>query len=330
MKKEPISVLELTPRTENPYREAKDLTNSYKQCISEIAYVPNVRKFEDYLGVLLNKPHEPSRGAANSQAKKRNGLHFWSGAKAKISGWLNDDDSYEEYLKLKKKKDSEAELIYSHDLENYRLKLESYNEDCKKLTDAFLSLDEELVTQYFSYVLLNDKFSIDYFNEYQVGIMNPWFKDGIISFKYRIPCTGEILPLDYFFYDDEYHCIRDKQLSVGVAVDFRNDIARKILLRAAATLFMSDEYELLNTVDMIGYIEEDDRRVSVIRLTFPRDKVLGKSPDYMHIKEAFRDDYFEEHSPGLYEIETYQLRELLIRPRVSGQTRDRVRNERKP
>ncbi len=47
-------------------------------------------------------------------------------------------------------------------------------------------------------------------------------------------------------------------------------------------------------------------------------------------KEVFRDDYFEEHSPGLYEIETYQLRELLIRPRVSGQTRDRVRNELKP
>lgn len=40
-------------------------------------------------------------------------------------------------------------------------------------------------------------------------------------------------------------------------------------------------------------------------------------------------DYFEEHSPGLYEIETYQLRELLIRPRVSEQTKDKARNERK-
>ena len=326
MKKATISVLELQPRTDDPYREAIDLTNEYKQCISEIAYAPNFRKFEDYLGVLLNKPHEPSRGMANSQAKKRNGLHFWSGAKAKITGWLNSDDSYEEYVKLKKKKDTEADLIYTQELDAYRLKMACYDEDRNKIINSFLSRDEELVTQYFSYVLQNDNFSIDLFNEYQVGIIDPWFKDGIICFKYRIPCMDEILPLDFFFYDEEYQCIRDKQLSVGVATDFRNDIARKILLRAAATLFLSDEYEMINTVDMIGYIEEYGRQVMAIRLTFPRDKVLERFPDYMHIKEFFRDEYHEEHSPGLYEIETYQLRELLIRPKASRKAKNSVYN----
>ena len=129
-------------------------------------------------------------------------------------------------------------------------------------------------------ILINDQFSIDYFNTYRVAVHSLHYdKDQrCLYVHYRIPGKGEILPLDYFFYDDEYQAIRDRQLTVGIAADYRNDIARRVLLRVAATLFMSDDYNMVDTIELHGFLEE--------------------------------------RSPDLYKAESYQLRELLSRPRI--------------
>lgn len=318
-----MSDIEISPRTDNPEQEAVDYTNDFKDCIQRIAAPQSIPEncFEDYLDYILPLPRKPSEESAYSKAKSKNGLHFWSSwlpwLKWKI---LKDNTDYERYQAKEKKMNSDADEIFRRDYNRYEQKLSECNElRCRKRED-FNNNDKEIVQDYFTFVLENDCFSIDLFNNYHVDVHCLQYDEdeGLLSVQYRIPAKYEILPLDYFYFDEKSQAIRDRQLSVGVAVDFRNDIARRVLLRVAASLYVADELSLIDTIELHGFLDDDStdgRRITVISLVIPRKEIVGKTPEFINTKAVFIERFQEERSPDLYKAESYQLRELLSRPR---------------
>lgn len=324
MPKDLMSCLEIAPRTDDPHREAIDLTNAFKDRIQQItaAQCIHAKSFDDYLNETLSAPRQPSERSARSKAKSHNGLHFWSKPVAWIKSKLfTDDTSYADYKAKRQQMESDADIIYQRDCERYNREYADYQEERSRLTSAFQKLAPDVVDSFFEHILINDQFSIDYFNTYRVAVHSLHYdKDQrCLYVHYRIPGKGEILPLDYFFYDDEYQAIRDRQLTVGIAADYRNDIARRVLLRVAATLFMSDDYNMVDTIELHGFLEDDStdgRIITVISLVIPRNEIMGKNPEFISTRTDFIEIFQEERSPDLYKAESYQLRELLSRPRI--------------
>ena len=78
MPKDLMSCLEIAPRTDDPHKEAIDLTNAFKDCIQQITAVQciHAKSFDDYLNETLSAPRQPSERSARSKAKSNNGLHF--------------------------------------------------------------------------------------------------------------------------------------------------------------------------------------------------------------------------------------------------------------
>ena len=322
MAKNIISVMEIQPRTECPQQEAISYTHSFKNCIQQIAAAHTIQRksFDDYLNESLPAPRQPSRWVAHSIAKKNNNLHIWSRGWAWIKSKRKGDLSYQKYKAKKDQMESEAEDIYWQDCARYNRELTVYEENRSRLTMAFRNNDKDLIEAYFVYVLTSDHFSIDYFNEYSIAVHSLQYDqdERVLMVEYRIPAKGEILPLDYFFFDEKCQVIQDKQLAPSIAADFCNDIARRVLLRAAANLFMSDELSMIDTIELHGYLDDsstEGRIITVISLVIPRTEIIGKSPDFISTKYDFIERFREEHSPGLYLVESYQLRELLIKPR---------------
>lgn len=330
MSKDFISVLKIPPETDNPWQEAVDLTNDFKDCIQQIAAANSIQKksFDDYLDYVVKAPSKPSEHSARSEAKKLNGIHFWSGWMPWLKKtFLRDDSDYKKYLVQQQQMEDDSDYFYRQDCARYDRELSEYRETCSKIFSAFQSCDEELVEKYFTFVLTSDCFSIDYFNRYDVVIRSLQYDvdEHALLVQYRIPAKGEILPLDYFYYDEEDDVIRDRQLSVGIATDYRNDIARRVLLRAAATIYMSDEIDMMESIELYGYLDDDStggREITVIKLIIPRNEIIGKTPEFIDTRNDFVEKFQEKRSPDLYKVESHQLRELLIRPRVSKKTLD--------
>lgn len=335
MAKDFMTVLELTPETDDPQQEAIDLTNDFKNCVQQIAAAQSIRQrcFDDYLDHAVKAPRKPSERSARADAKKMNGLHFWSSWGPWLKKQLRGDETdYKKYLEQKKQMEDDRDFIYRQDCARYDRELSEHRETLSKMIAEFHHQDKELVEAYFTFVLTSDQFSIDFFHEYDVAVRSLQYDadDHSLSVHYRIPAKGEILPLDYFYFDDEYQVIRDRQLSSGIAVDYRNDIARRVLLRVAASLFMSDELDMIDTIELHGYLDDnstDGRIITVIRLIFPRNEIIGKAPEFISTKFDFIEKFQEERSPDLYKVESYQLRELLIHPRISKRTNGTASNQ---
>lgn len=324
MAKNTISFFEIIPRTDNPQQEAIDYTNNFKDCIQGITspqFIPN-RFFVDYLDVILPEPRVPSEHSAQSKAKSINELYFWSSwlpwLKWKITG--NDLD-YKQYLEKKRKMEADADLIYQNERKWYENELKRVNEARTEKVTEFKNYDIRLIEDYFSYVLEYDQFSINFFDAYDIGVDSLQYDEEsrTLLVHYRIPAFDEIVPLDYFYYDEESRLIKDRQLTSGIAVDYRNDIAHRVLLRAAASLYQSDKENMIDIVELYGYLDDhstDGRTITVLRLRIPRDEIVGKYAEFVNTRRNFTEKFQEERSLGLYKLEPYQLRELLSKTRL--------------
>ncbi len=240
--------------------------------------------------------------------------------KGKIMG---DDNDYREYLAKKEKMEADADDIYRRDCERFKRALSKYKEMRSQLREAFNKWDKDIIDAYFRFVLESDQFSINLFDPFCVNVHYLQYdaNEHELLVEYRIPAKEEILPLEYFDYDEDNHVIKDHQLSPGLAADFRNDVARRVLLRAAASIFSSDELKMVDTIRIHGCLcddSTDNRIVRVIKWIVPQAEVIGKSPEFIMNKQVFAVNFQEERSPELYKAESYQLRELLGRPRLSS------------
>ena len=323
-----LSEFMLEPKTDDPRSEARDLTNAFKDRVQQIADPEciHAKSFDDYLDDVLDAPKKPTQRSARWQAKSNHKLHFWSGWIPWIKSTLNKQDtSYKEYLVRKGKMEAEANDIYRSEVRRYNHDLDIYTEERSQMAAAFEHYDIDLINKYFRFVLLQDTFSIDNFDDYDIEVRHLQYDmaERALLVSYRIPAKEEIIPLDYFFYDDDAQAIRDRQLSSGIAADYRNDVARRVLLRAAATIFMSDEYKMIDSIELHGFLNDestDGRAITVIRLVIPRKEIMGRNPDFIDTKADFITVFQEERSPDLYKVDSYQLRELLSKPRTPKTT----------
>lgn len=325
--------LQLRPNTDDPENEAIRLTHSYKACVSDIASPDtlNVRSFDDYLAYAIKRPQEPSRFSAKWDAKSYNHMHFWSGWIPGIKKFFGNAADWEKHQARKAKVEAETDAIFSDRWKAYQLEIQDYYEQVREYQESFEEKSPLLIGEYFSFVLASDRYSVKYLDEFQPEVIMAQY-DSLnlaLTIGYRIPAQLETFPLDYFVYDQQNGLLVGKELSKGIAVDYRMDIARKVLLRAAATVFLSDQYEAVQVITINGFLHDNDtdgRRITVLKATFKRNDVLSQSPGYVNLEDLFKMVYQEEHSPELYHVPAYQLRELLIKPKIGGKEVDAAGN----
>ena len=261
-------------------------------------------------------PEKPRK----KDAEKDVGLNLGVKALGKIPG-----KTKEKLEDLQKR----ANELYNARIETYELDVQRYEAEYQQkrkerettLRNNVLALSKGshvAASKYFGYALARDDYSVDakhrFFPDYSELSFN--HLDGSIQLSYRIPNTNEIPIIAKYEYNEKKDSIDPCFYDSKTSAKLRLQIAESVLLRAAAVIFLSDEFDLVKSISITGFIRYydsafgNDQSKNVIRITITKDH-FGK----INIEKVSPYDLFDRGlkakiSSGLYAKEPYEISDI--------------------
>lgn len=306
----------LIPRTDDPVNEARDLTNRYKENLELLASPDAIKTscFEEYYGISNSPPRAPSLSRYKRSERKYYKTGTLNGVKAWVKKWIwRDPTDLNRYKAMKAKADLEAEREYERAMDMYRSDMLAYDEQKEALQGSFAQRkNSELAQRYFQFVLEEDGYSIDSFNEYIDAAHVVAYKEseGTLIVEMRFPSINEIPMYASFDYDVSRHVLVSRDMSSGYAERARKDTLLRIALRRAGALVMSDEHHLLETIVVHGYFQDEcttGRRITILKAVMPVALLRKALPQYDDLKQLFAEQFRAEIVSSLYSAQPHEL-----------------------
>lgn len=247
---------------------------------------------------VKNGPKVPTR----KDSQKDVGITLW----LKIKSFFSED--------ARKKRDSleeKAEEYYKENLELVMPRKTEYDKQCNQrytfMRDQLRNGDKKEVLRFMKEVLYSDDFSVDGENRYEIDVSLDYLEDqSQLNVCYRIPNEYEIRVIPRY---------RQKMNKADEA-NFRIDIVKKVLLRVATMVFLSDIDMNIQKIFLTGYLDYFDSSIgadeckNVIQLKM--DRTLFDKIDFEKVSVA---DLYEKRikpkmSGMLYLKEPVDLKEI--------------------
>ena len=308
------------PETDYPEQEAEELSERLLENYQYIHYSNlNQCNYAQFLKYVIKRPSEPSEGSIRRHAMRDEGVTIWKRIGARFNGLFGDGTKQMALDKDKAAAEIEAQRRYSKAISVYKKELIDYYDRLDYYETLLHQGDPDTTCDYFNYVLRSDQFSIDTFSEYEivsdVFSYNP--QTGVLEVSYRIPKDDEIPAISRFVYDmDTDELIGQEFANKTTIKNHKQNLARALLLRAAATIHISDEASTVKTIIMYGYLflggtaSERPLRKLVIKATFPCDLIEKISPENLEIAKFFKEDIKATEVAGLYVKDPFELGDL--------------------
>jgi hypothetical protein len=308
------------PRSADPEREAAELSDRVLENYQYIHCSDLLRcSYARFLQSVIKHPTEPSQRSIRRRELKNEGVTLFQKAAAGWNSIFGDGEKQKDIDKKKaiaeeeaRKKYNQAMAVYADEMKDYRSRLDYYEE-------LLHQGDEDVTLDYFNYVLSNDSFSADTFSKYQV-VADVFAFDkqtGTLEVDYRIPEADEIPALTRFVYDRSTGDIVGQPIAnKKSAATHRLNFARALLLRAAATIHLSDEAYVVKRIVMNGYLyfggtaSGRAQKKLVIKAIFPCKMIETLSPEHVEIAKLFAEDLRATEVPGIYSKDPYELGEM--------------------
>ena len=205
--------------------------------------------------------------------------------------------------------------------EQFYKRQEQRNNEIDLMKENLKKHDSVEVLKFFKAVLQSDEFTLDMlgtYEPYRNDIVMKGYdpKTGVLSYKYRIPNPEEVCVIDKFYYDVKSDRIISRDLEKTRARNIRIKIARAILLRSAAMVYYSDNYENIKRLRISGYLNYYDsalgneRDISVMILEISKDVFKQINLERARLNELFERVIKTKDSAGLYNKKLYELEEV--------------------
>lgn len=293
--------------------EAAEIDREYKQyrlklhCIDLNPVTP-----EEYYDSLKDRREmEKFREPPKMQANKEAGISFPLKVKS-----IFDDGAKKELNKKKQASLSIHEKNVEEARKDYNVRAEAFYKsqaEQHSRIDAFHEMmragDTGELLEYIRYVLFQDRFTIDFQQDYEIQITDLDFdaEKKELSYAYRVPETDEILTFQDFRYDEENDAILPTPIDKKHQLIQRTSVIRQMLLRSMLMIYESDLYRLINNVKCTGYIyyfDEaygTDRRKDVISFHISRDDYSNTDFTRVNIDAFFKTRIKPKMARGLYD-----------------------------
>lgn len=307
------------PRTEYPEEEAEQLS---AQLLENYQYIHcsnlNRCNYAQFLNSVIKHPSQPSEGSIRRHAMRNEGVTFRKKAGAFFDRVFGDGKKQAELDKSRAAAEIKAQQRYADALSVYNDEMAEYHERLDYYENLLHQGDPDVTRDYYNYVLRGDKFSADTFSDFEI-IADAFSYDkqtGTLEVSYRIPETDEIPAISRFVYDHSTGELVGQELSKRAAATHRLNFSRALLLRAAATIHISDEASKVRKIVMNGYIyfggtaSGRSQKKLVIKATFPCELIEKLSPEHIEIARLFTEDIKATEVPGLYTKDPYELGEM--------------------
>ncbi len=117
--------------------------------------------------------------------------------------------------------------------------------------------EPEYVCNYFLFALTKDRYNLKRGVLYKPEVIGMDFnpRTGLLSFAYKIPNCTDIDLVESYEYDEKADAFRRHEYSKQEIAEYTIGFADALLLRAVATVFKSDEYDLVSSIQIVGYVD---------------------------------------------------------------------------
>lgn len=254
--------------------------------------------------------------------EKEEGVSLW----LKFKAVFTEEAKKELSDKKEKAKTTYSEIRKSEAERNRRLAEKYYarqkenNAYYDKLKLRAKNNYQEPTIEYFSDVLLWDKYQVDGGVDYPIecSIDNYDHDNHYLSVSYRIPNPDEVVSVKEFKVDKKTAEIVPVALSKKASAERNRQVMRSILLRVVALIYLSDTYKNIKNLRVVGYLSYYDEyyrqneRRDVVKLIVSRADFGGIQR--MNLDITSIDELFEKLSvkkqfevlSSLYKKEVYE------------------------
>ena len=197
-----------------------------------------------------------------------------------------------------------------------------YNQHVDERRRSYLDGKPREVIAYFEEALLSDRFTLELSEQPQpyetcAQVVSYDKAQKALSVRYRVPDAEEICVIDSFVDNKKEKVIEPKDLTKTRALKVRMHVLHAILVRAAALMFYSDPYRLVDTLTITGYLDYFDsaygasRSVDVVKTTVAEKDFLEVDLERARPDATFNRLFETKISSGLYSKEPYELKVIV-------------------
>lgn len=205
--------------------------------------------------------------------------------------------------------------------EGFYQRQQQYNRDIDLRKENLKNGEANEICGYFREALLSDIFTLDILEENEPYLINVIIDGYIneskeISYHYRIPNHEEICVIDKYIYDEDKEIIISKDIDEKHAGIIRLKVARALILRSAALIFESDNYQNIESVKITGFLEYYDTAlgnwecIDVMKVNVSREYYNKINPERSNLKDLFERKLKVKESRGLYIKRPYELKHV--------------------
>lgn len=269
-----------------------------------------------------SKFKEP-RDTSRRNAEKKSGISGFLKFKALFSEKSKNelDNKKETAAPLQKEYSKSFSECVQREREQFYQRQEDSNNAVNLMRQKLIQHDRAEVLEYFRDVLLVDDFTLDklatnerYKSFVAVTDYDP--KSSELSYCLRIPNQEEICVIDSFFYDEKEEIISSRDVNKTRARNIRLRIVRAMLLRSAAMVYLSDDYENVKSVNITGYLNYYDsafgneQRIDAVKVKISKDTFEQLNPEHLKLEDLFVRVLKVKEAAGLYNKEPFELNEI--------------------
>lgn len=287
-----LCYIDLYPLTPDKYRQKNlskvSLNKRKRPTLLEVEKEVGINSFKRLLGKIPGPP----KASYDDLRRKAVGI------------WIDKTKTYDKRIEEEK---NDPQSAYS----KKAAQLDSFIADLSQG-------DASAVCTYFRYALTHDHFHIN--TEYDFDANYHEFRfspdTGELSFSCRIPNETEIPIIKNYKYNDKTEEIESTMYDAKASTDWRLQIMAASLLRAASLVFLSDTYDRIKSVTILGIIRYFDsgfgnyQQKKVVRFTLTHDifeKLTLEEVNPLTLLKRVLNAKFAE---GLYSKEPCDLKEI--------------------
>lgn len=260
--------------------------------------------------------NEPKR-TAQKDARKDAGITL----KDKMLAWFSDDAKKqlkEKEAAAKKLQEEYYEYEEKHidrQREHFYKEKDEHNKQIDQLIECFRTKEKTILIQYFEDALCSDEYTAGYEEKYEIEAKIEDFnaETGELQLIYRLPRASEIETTQEYLYDSKTYRISAIPMADKIAGAYKLRIARSIMLRAIAMVYLSDMYRMVNKINVTGFVRYSSQSSQIpFSKNVMKVAVDRASFDKMDLERISIDSFFKETikaqtATGLYKKPEYEL-----------------------